>query len=82
VGRFATRPGAGFLSSMIASDLERVAHTAVRGYGDALKSYLSESVPRTSGLICARPAFGSSFWKASLPPTARLAAGPPRRPWP
>jgi hypothetical protein len=34
-----------FLSSMIASDLERVADTAVHGYGDALKSYLSESVP-------------------------------------
>lgn len=26
-------------------------------------------------MICARPASGSSFWKASLPPTARRAAG-------
>jgi hypothetical protein len=35
-----------FLSSMIASDLERVADLAVHGYGDALESYLSESVPQ------------------------------------
>jgi AAA domain-containing protein len=68
-----------FLSSMIASDLERVADTAVHGYGDALKSYLSESVPpdqrvdlRAPGI---RPQLRESVAPAYCPP-GRWPAAP------
>lgn len=65
-----------FLSSMIAPDLERVADTAVHGYGEALRSYLSEPVPAGQRVDLRAPGIRPQLLKRVAP-----ACCPPGR-WP